>query len=145
MKKLLIIALAAAMGWALASTPAYPENSLGLGAVYPAAGELTVGLALPFAPLGMDTGLDLAVRYPRLGVSASGQLLVLPSLTKECESHMEKHSQGSQLNATLHTAMNAHITNLRMLALPPEQLQAQLPPAQPPKSKIIFIFYLWFN
>lgn len=62
--------------------------------------------------------------------------LVLPSLTKECEGHMEKHSQGSQLNATLHTAMNAHITNLRMLALPPEQLQAQLPPAQPPKSKI---------
>ena len=59
---------------------------------------------------------------------------VLPSLAQDVESHQEKHRQGSQLNASLHTAMNAHITNLKMLALPPDQLQMQLPPAQPPKS-----------
>ncbi|KAK7498289.1 hypothetical protein BaRGS_00010549 [Batillaria attramentaria] len=59
---------------------------------------------------------------------------VLPNLLKDCEGHMEKHTQGSQLNATLHQAMNAHITNLRLLVLPPDQLQAQLPPARPPRS-----------
>ena len=66
--------------------------------------------------------------------------LVLPSLAKECEGHLEKHTQGSQLNSALHTAMNTHIANLRMLALPPDQLQAQLPPAQPPKSEL----FCWF-
>ena len=80
MKKLWIIA-AFSLGLALASAPAYPENSVGLGYVYPTAGELTVGLALPFAPVGMDTGLDLEVRYPRPGVSATAKMLVLPSLT----------------------------------------------------------------
>nr|KAG5707535.1 hypothetical protein BaRGS_001083 [Batillaria attramentaria] len=59
---------------------------------------------------------------------------VLPNMLKDCEGHMEKHTQGSQLNATLHQAMNAHITNLRLLVLPPDQLQAQLPPARPPRS-----------
>ncbi len=80
MKKLWIIA-AFSLGLALASAPAYPENSVGLGYVYPTAGELTFGLALPFTPMGMDTGLDLEVRYPRLGVSATGKILLLPSLT----------------------------------------------------------------
>jgi len=80
MKKLSIIA-AFFLGMALASAPAYPENSVGLGYVYPTAGELTAGLVLPFAPLGMETGLDLEVRYPRLGVSATGKVLLLPSLT----------------------------------------------------------------
>jgi len=69
------------LGLALASAPAYPENSVGLGYVYPTAGELTAGLVLPFAPMGMETGLDLEVRYPRLGVSAAGKILLLPSLT----------------------------------------------------------------
>ncbi|XP_076459349.1 LOW QUALITY PROTEIN: tyrosine-protein phosphatase non-receptor type 23-like [Babylonia areolata] len=59
---------------------------------------------------------------------------VLPGLAKDCEGHADKHAQGSQLNANLHTAMNAHITNLKLLALPPDQLQAQLPPAQPQRS-----------
>ncbi len=79
MKRLWFIALIV-LGWALASTPAYPENSFGLGYAHPTAGELTVGAVLPFAPLGMDSGLDLEVRYPRLGVSAAGKLLLLPSL-----------------------------------------------------------------
>ncbi|KAL8610178.1 hypothetical protein ACOMHN_005952 [Nucella lapillus] len=59
---------------------------------------------------------------------------VLPGLAKDCEGHAEKHAQGSQLNASLHTAMNAHIANLKLLALPPDHLQAQLPPPQAPKS-----------
>jgi len=80
MKKLWILA-AFLSGLALATAPAYPENSVGLGYVYPTAGELTAGLVLPFAPLGMETGLDLEVRYPRLGVSATGKILLLPSLT----------------------------------------------------------------
>ncbi|GEM_PF-134513 len=66
---------------ALASAPAYPENSLGLGYVYPTAGEISLGAVLPFAPLGLDTGLDLELRYPRLGVSTTGKILILPSLT----------------------------------------------------------------
>ncbi|WP_457630757.1 bioflim formation protein [Oceanithermus sp.] len=80
MKKLLISA-ALLLGLALASAPAYPENGVGLGYVYPTAGELNFGMVLPFAPAGMETGLDLEVRYPRLGVSAAGKVLLLPSLT----------------------------------------------------------------
>lgn len=60
---------------------------------------------------------------------------VLPSLSKDCEAHLEKHFQGSQLNSTLHAAMNTHITNLRLLVLPPDELQRQLPPAKPPRSE----------
>ena len=80
MKKLLSFAVFF-LGLALASVPAYPENSIGLGFVYPTAGKVNVGLALPFAPLGMDTGLDLEVRYPRPGASIATKILILPSLT----------------------------------------------------------------
>ncbi len=69
------------LGWALASAPAYPENAFGVGYAYPTAGVADLNLALPFAPLGMDTGLDLELRYPRPGVSATAKMLVLPSLT----------------------------------------------------------------
>jgi hypothetical protein len=80
MKRLWTVALLLA-GLALASTPAYPENSVGLGYAHPAAGVFTLGALLPAAPLGLDTGVELEVRYPRLGVSATGKILVLPSLT----------------------------------------------------------------
>ncbi len=80
MKRLWILLWTLA-GLALASTPAYPENSAGLGYAHPGAGVFTLGVQLPAAPLGLDTGLDLEVRYPRLGVSATGKILVLPSLS----------------------------------------------------------------
>ncbi|WP_287371935.1 bioflim formation protein, partial [Oceanithermus sp.] len=80
MKRLWILLWTLA-GLALASTPVYPENSAGLGYAHPGAGVFTLGVQLPAAPLGLDTGLDLEVRYPRPGVSATGKILVLPSLS----------------------------------------------------------------
>ncbi|GAB5603202.1 hypothetical protein FJNA_17280 [Thermus sp. FJN-A] len=48
-----------AWGLALAQAPAYPENTLGLGYA-PGKGLYLQGSALlPFAPLGIDTGLDV--------------------------------------------------------------------------------------
>jgi len=80
MKRLWIVVwMLAGLAWA--STPAYPENSVGLGYAHPGAGTFTLGVQLPGGPLGLDTGLDLELRYPRLGVSATGKVLVLPSLT----------------------------------------------------------------
>ena len=80
MKRLWISAVLLA-GLALASAPAYPENAAGLGYTHPGAGVFSIGAVLPAAPLGLDAGVDLELRYPRLGVSAAGKLLVLPSLT----------------------------------------------------------------
>ncbi len=80
MKRLAILVFVFA-GVVLAGQPAYPENGVGLGYSHPGAGVFTLGLVLPATPMGLDTGLDLEVRYPHLGVSATGKVLVLPSLT----------------------------------------------------------------
>jgi len=61
MKRLFAL-LGLALGLALAQTPAYPENTLGLG-FSPDRGLYLQGSALlPFSPLGVDTGLDAQVR-----------------------------------------------------------------------------------
>ncbi|XP_041374588.1 tyrosine-protein phosphatase non-receptor type 23-like isoform X2 [Gigantopelta aegis] len=60
--------------------------------------------------------------------------IVLSEMRKECEAHLEKHKQGSQSNESLHKAMNIHITNLKLLAGPPEDLQKALPTAEPAKN-----------
>ena len=97
--------------------------------------QTTKALSLPRAPYTLvvvQTLQNTLCRQKQFGKKMVSS--VLPGLATDCEGHGEKHSQGSQLNASLHTAMNAHIASLKMLALPPEQLQAQLPPAQPPRS-----------
>ncbi|TBH20523.1 bioflim formation protein [Thermus thermamylovorans] len=53
--------LALLAGLSLAQMPAYPENTLGLGYAPDRGVYLQGSLLLPFAPLGIDTGLDAQV------------------------------------------------------------------------------------
>ncbi|KAK6165357.1 hypothetical protein SNE40_022299 [Patella caerulea] len=60
--------------------------------------------------------------------------IILSEIRKETEICQEKHKQGTLSNENLHAAMNMHITNLRLLAGPPETILTSLPPSQPEKS-----------
>ncbi|MEN2981949.1 MAG: bioflim formation protein [Thermus sp.] len=57
MKRILAL-VALLLGLALAQAPAYPENTFGLGYAPDRGVYLQGSLLLPFAPLGIDTGLD---------------------------------------------------------------------------------------
>ncbi len=46
-------------GIGLAVSPPFPENALGLGYRHPGAGVVVAGMALPFAPLGLESGASL--------------------------------------------------------------------------------------
>ncbi|GFO05598.1 tyrosine-protein phosphatase non-receptor type 23, partial [Plakobranchus ocellatus] len=59
---------------------------------------------------------------------------VLPRLLEELTNLRKRHEEGSQLNNTLHKAMNTHTTNLKTLALAPSEIQAMLPSSQPTLS-----------
>ncbi|XP_059145278.1 tyrosine-protein phosphatase non-receptor type 23-like [Physella acuta] len=59
---------------------------------------------------------------------------VLPSLAEETANYQKQHEDGSQLNATLHKAMNTHINNLKILVQSPAEIQALLPPSNPTLS-----------
>ena len=53
--------------------------------------------------------------------------VVLGEITKECQMFEEGHKKGSQSNNDLHKAMNTHISNLKLLSSPLEELQKLLP------------------
>lgn len=76
MKRLLAL-LSLALGLALAQTPAYPENTLGLGYSPEKGFHLQASALLPFSPLGIDTGADLQLR---LAPPLEGQLLLKANL-----------------------------------------------------------------
>ncbi|NXR06493.1 PTN23 phosphatase, partial [Semnornis frantzii] len=48
-------------------------------------------------------------------------------ISKECSKYMEVHEKASFTNTELHKAMNLHISNLRLLSGPLEQVRAALP------------------
>ncbi|NWS78298.1 PTN23 phosphatase, partial [Crotophaga sulcirostris] len=52
---------------------------------------------------------------------------VLAEVSKECSKYMEVHEKASFTNTELHKAMNLHISNLRLLSGPLEQVRAALP------------------
>ncbi|XP_055659648.1 tyrosine-protein phosphatase non-receptor type 23 isoform X1 [Falco peregrinus] len=51
----------------------------------------------------------------------------LAEVSKECSKYMEVHEKASFTNTELHKAMNLHISNLRLLSGPLEQVRAALP------------------
>ncbi|ESP04237.1 hypothetical protein LOTGIDRAFT_136485 [Lottia gigantea] len=61
--------------------------------------------------------------------------MILSDIRKEANASQIKHRQGTLSNKNLHTAMNTHITNLRLLAGPPEQILTSLPSLQPNRCR----------
>ncbi|XP_064018521.1 tyrosine-protein phosphatase non-receptor type 23 isoform X2 [Pogoniulus pusillus] len=51
----------------------------------------------------------------------------LAEVSKECSKYMEVHEKASFTNTELHKAMNLHISNLRLLSGPLDQVRATLP------------------
>ncbi|XP_068001883.1 tyrosine-protein phosphatase non-receptor type 23 isoform X5 [Melanerpes formicivorus] len=51
----------------------------------------------------------------------------LAEVSKECSKYLEVHEKASFTNTELHKAMNLHISNLRLLSGPLEQVRAALP------------------
>lgn len=51
----------------------------------------------------------------------------LAEVSKECSKYMEVHEKASFTNTELHKAMNLHISNLRLLSGPLDQVWATLP------------------
>ncbi|CAC5365468.1 PTPN23 [Mytilus coruscus] len=52
---------------------------------------------------------------------------MLPEIKKDCDRFQEGHKKGNQSNVDLHKAMNTHITNLKLLAGPLEDIKNHLP------------------
>ena len=52
---------------------------------------------------------------------------MLPEMKKDCHRFEEGHKKGNQSNVDLHKAMNTHITNLKLLAGPLEDIKNHLP------------------
>ncbi len=69
---------------AQAAPPPFPENALGLGYRPPGAGVLLAGMALPFSPLGFESGASLYLAADPGLRAAEGylslNLLVFPGL-----------------------------------------------------------------
>ncbi len=69
---------------AQAVPPPFPENALGLGYRHPGAGVVSVGAALPFAPLGLESGASLYLaadpRFEDLRGYLNLGVLVFPGL-----------------------------------------------------------------
>lgn len=57
------------------------------------------------------------------------------NIRKELSLFSEGHKKGSQSNSDLHKAMNAHITNLRLLGGPIEDIKNTLPSKDKEKSQ----------
>ena len=59
----------------------------------------------------------------------------MSTLFGQYEDHVKRAEHGHQLNTSLLTAMTSHTSNLKMLALPPDELLSRLASARPEKSK----------
>ncbi|PNF24579.1 hypothetical protein B7P43_G03064 [Cryptotermes secundus] len=53
--------------------------------------------------------------------------IVATDLTREANKYQEAHAKASESNQTLHKAMTLHISNLRVLSLPLDELQEHVP------------------
>ena len=67
------------------------------------------------------------------------------NIRKELALFSEGHRKGSQSNNDLHKAMNAHITNLRLLGGPIEDIKNALPSKDKEKSKYLDAFLYSFD
>ena len=56
-----------------------------------------------------------------------GNNIILIDIKKECSKYEEGLTKASQSNHELHRAMNLHITNLRLLSGPLDELESALP------------------
>lgn len=61
--------------------------------------------------------------------------MTLGEIKKESDKYEEAMKKGAESNAELHKAMNTHISHLKMLCLPPEELAKALPSVSPSGSK----------
>lgn len=61
--------------------------------------------------------------------------IVSTDLNREAGKYQEAHGKASELNQNLHKAMISHVANLKILALPLQQLQAQIPAVEMPNGK----------
>jgi tyrosine-protein phosphatase non-receptor type 23 len=53
--------------------------------------------------------------------------IVATDLTREANKYQEAHAKASESNQTLHKAMTLHITNLKVLSLPLDELKKHIP------------------
>lgn len=67
--------------------------------------------------------------------------IVATDLTREANKYQEAHKKASESNETLHKAMTLHITNLKILMLPLNELTQQIPvlPALGTSSECIYV------
>lgn len=54
--------------------------------------------------------------------------IVATDMTRETTKYQEAHTKANDSNQALHRVMSTHISNLRILSLPLDQLQEQIPP-----------------
>ena len=52
---------------------------------------------------------------------------IVDEISKECDKYGDAHRMASESNSTLHSAMRLHIDNLKLLSLPLDQLQKEIP------------------
>jgi len=64
-----------------------------------------------------------------LGVmkKARGPTTIVDEIERECAKYQDAHQMASESNTTLHNAMRLHMDNLKLLALPLDQLQKEIP------------------
>lgn len=62
--------------------------------------------------------------------------IVATELTREAAKYQEAHGKASESNQNLHKAMLTHVTNLKILALPLQQLQGQIPVVEFPNPHV---------
>jgi tyrosine-protein phosphatase non-receptor type 23 len=53
--------------------------------------------------------------------------IVATDLKREANKYQEAHAKASESNQTLHKAMTLHISNLKVLSLPLDELQKHIP------------------
>lgn len=53
--------------------------------------------------------------------------IIATDLSREYQKYMEAHNKASESNQNLHKAMTSHVANLKILALPLEEIQQQIP------------------
>lgn len=58
--------------------------------------------------------------------------IIATDLSRESQKYMEAHSKASESNQNLHKAMTSHVTNLKVLSMPLQELQQQIPSIELP-------------
>ena len=68
--------------------------------------------------------------------------IIISEIGKEASKYEEGHRKASQSNADLHKAMNEHISRLKLLAGPLEELQAYIPSLEAIRSKCMNLIHV---